>query len=222
MDNTITIDVEQLKSVTSASAILEYLFLHAINDMQGDTLVSSVDLLKMRVQDSAGVFFLRSALVSALHEVEKIGVGRFGKPLYGRETKFYWNTIGLQSIARLALGTEGIDDDMPKFEEEISTHFHRFNLRDHYEFVIELPEDLTHEEANRIGQLCIGLATPHYHHGSKPAIYVFALRNGLDFELVLPRDLTQSEAFRLSTFIEILPTNDDEFESNDDFDFEGF
>ncbi|MDN2483517.1 hypothetical protein [Vibrio agarivorans] len=207
-------DPKNLQSTTSNNHIIEEIFLHAINEVQGDLYSSNFDTLLIQLQKNSNRFILRSELVDALIELENIDVVRFGQNVFGMPVKIGWNDLGLRATAHIALGIEPKTIDLNSYNGITETHLHRFHLRCDLEFLIELPTDLTHDEAERIFQLCQGLSAPHHHHGTNLAVYVFPLREGHDFELTLPRDITETEIHRLKSFLESLPKTsfyEDEF-----------
>jgi len=130
----------------------------------------------------------------------------------GRYARIVWSAPMLE-IATCAVGQQRVPIECKdNFESNVEEMLlHRLNLRNDFEFSIELPVDLTSSESWRLGHLSKGLAHNPSSLNKKVEFYELPLREGVQIKFGVPNNLTFAEAERLDSFFIALPIEDDDY-----------
>lgn len=108
-----------------------------------------------------GYDFKRSAVIAAFRQLQEADCGRYVEGRHGYKSRFDWSvksmllrdTVdGKESVESV----EEIDDDFEEYESEMIEH--TYVLRPDLTIVLELPEDITPREAQRISQFIDSLS----------------------------------------------------------------
>ena len=106
--------------------------------------------------ENAGYQFNRSQLLAVFRALNDLGCGEFKVVRRGWPSRFEWST-GIISVGRAAIGEQqNVEQIEAVAEEEIDAEFnwltHTFHLRPNVEVELELPMDLSPNEARRLTQ----------------------------------------------------------------------
>ncbi|HAD82794.1 MAG: hypothetical protein A2509_07425 [Candidatus Edwardsbacteria bacterium RIFOXYD12_FULL_50_11] len=97
----------------------------------------------------------RSQVIELLKELENIGCGEFVAGRHGWPSRFVWN-VGMISVGKIARGesqeAEELPEEIETQEEDIEMIAHAYFLRANMQIEIELPDNLTKSEANRMAE----------------------------------------------------------------------
>ncbi|UTV30811.1 hypothetical protein [Photobacterium atrarenae] len=198
---------KSLISLTEDNSVVYEILDYIYQERVVNRAETNVSRLVTQLNRYNGSDMSRRQIISAFRQMEECGAGRLIKGAHGHPTRFSWADIGMIQIANIALAyDEDIVELFPSVEVNHETYVHTLQLRHGYDFEIELPTDLTADEAERIASviqgLCIELDRDNLR---KVRVYDLPLRKGFDYELELPLDLTWMESIRLSDFIRTLP-----------------
>jgi hypothetical protein len=139
------------RSLPAAQAMLDY-----FASFQRNRSVSKVDNVVWNLQQN-GHDVSRADVVSVFKELEQIGCGRYVPGRWSHPSRFEWST-NLSEVGKAASGEDTTVDKLPQEEitseaasdEEPDMITHPFQLRRNLRIVLELPHDLTGDEAQRI------------------------------------------------------------------------
>ncbi|WP_127475145.1 hypothetical protein [Sulfurivermis fontis] len=145
---------EDLKDLYGKSEVAKA-FLDHMASRQRAQSETKVDRI-LRVLNDEGFEFSRGDIVDLFQKLEEIECGQFVVGRHGWPSRFVWNASSL-TVSRMASG-EGPElteieeneeaEELPEEEEELLTH--TFNLRPDLTITIDLPQDLTAKEAERL------------------------------------------------------------------------
>src|SRR5207253_721442 len=91
----------------------------------------------------------RSDMIEVFRKLEELGCGRYVEGRHGHPSRFAWS-IGLVGVGRISSGESQSIEAMETEEELPETLTHTFHLRVDCPITIELPLDLTTQEAERL------------------------------------------------------------------------
>ena len=147
------VDIESLQVLYRKSPVAQFFFDHAASrgKNQVETKVDSV----LRLCKEEGIEASRREVVALFKEMDRAACGQFIIGRKGWPSRFHWKT----SIIEVGHAVTGEDDHQIEVEEgreagderngEIDDLIHTFFLRPGLRVQVELPEDLTQEEAAR-------------------------------------------------------------------------
>jgi hypothetical protein len=145
------VDIPALKQLYQSDRVVR-LILDLIAQRQrnqGETKVERVQHLLL----CDGKDVSRGDIIEAFRSLEKLGVGQFVTGRRGWSSRFVWS-VGMVSVGRAAAGersdVEQIPEETGHEEENDSTLSHTYNLRADVAVTIDLPTDLTRNEAERL------------------------------------------------------------------------
>lgn len=93
--------------------------------------------------------------IAAFRKLEECGCGQYIVGRHGWPSRFVWSVSSL-SACQAARGMGDSVDPLPETDDEIETEIeldaitHYLRLRDDFEIELQLPDDLTQREADRI------------------------------------------------------------------------
>ncbi|MEZ6058509.1 MAG: hypothetical protein R3C01_17545 [Planctomycetaceae bacterium] len=145
------VDVSQLKQLYTDNPTAQAFFDHAAQRRRNrwETTVERT-IQNLTDEDSAPT---RADVVSLFKRLADIGCRQFIVGRHNHRSRFSWETE-LTALARLAAGEpqelEPVDEAQEEEAEDDWLLTHRYHLREDYEMQIDLPYDLTKEEAGRL------------------------------------------------------------------------
>lgn len=211
-------------------AILEH-FAQRVNN-------SNMNLVK-RIQvllKGKGVVFSWREFIAAFRLLQEAGCGTFVKGSRGYSSRFYWEVKSRQALSHALEASDEQDDEEDEEEEDseeddedfeedgavedellldpdVISIRHSFVLRVDLKVFLQLPPNLTRNEANRLAQFTetLSFADPYgdepdeaYEYDDDEIMHTYELRQLLRVTLRLPENLTPHEASRLADFIRVL------------------
>jgi hypothetical protein len=139
------------RSQAAARAMLDY-----FASFQRNRSVSKVDNVVWNLQQNSHDVS-RGDVVSVFKELEGVGCGKYVPGRWSHPSRFEWST-NLSEVGKAASGEDTTVEKLP--QEEITSEAtaddepdmitHPFQLRRNLRIVLELPHDLTADEAQRI------------------------------------------------------------------------
>ena len=148
-----SVDIEAIKSLYVSSeparAILDY-----FASRRNDSTISKIDRIQ-KVLIQQGVSLDRRHIVEFFRSLEAAGCGRFISGRKGHPSRFEW-AAGLVSVGKAASGevaeVEAVDEELEAEDDDPDegTITHSFVLRPGLSVTLDLPNDLTPIEAQRL------------------------------------------------------------------------
>lgn len=152
-------NTERLRELVSRDSCARA-FLELAARRQRNQSVTNVERALTNLQN-AGHDFSRSQLIAVFRALEEAGCGEFKAGRRGWPSRFEW-TAEIISVGRAAIG-EQEDIEAIEFghqdqtDEELDWLAHTFHLRPNVEIELELPMDLSPNEAARLSQFIAAL-----------------------------------------------------------------
>lgn len=105
--------------------------------------------------EKAGTLVQKSEVIAAFKGLEDCGCGQYVVGRHGRSSRFVWAFSSLETC-QAAQGKRESVEPLPETDDDIETDAeldavtHCLRLRDDFSLELELPEDLTQREAERL------------------------------------------------------------------------
>lgn len=151
------VDIKKLKGLYAKNVIAKAAFDYFATRQNNATL-TKVERLEIRLHQ-AGHEFSHKDVITFLKEIEKAGCGRFVIGRRGQPSRFEWD-VQVISVAKAAKGEEvavaRLEPGMPEPQEDDDVPAgvlrHPYRLRQDLTVNLELPGDLTSQEALRLAE----------------------------------------------------------------------
>lgn len=220
-----SINRQSLIHLTRTDSLAESFFRYLIGHYENNMTELKVERTARRLQkgDWHDDKVSKRSLVRLFKQLEELGCGRH---VSGKNSRFVWKKKNMLDVARIALGEEdedffddeldlenadfdGFDDFLEEEAESTDAELlsHAYVLRKALTLEFDLPADLSHEEASRLGYFVKALAWNEAgeQEASSVEYHELRLREDVTVELELPVNLQYLEADRLSAFFDTLP-----------------
>lgn len=147
-----SVDIEMIRGLYASDEIARFFF-DQWAERQKNSWTSTVDHL-LHVARIEGTPFGRGEVVRFLKSLQEAGCGTFRAGRRGAKSRIEWG-VSLISVGRAASGedleVEAVPEDTPETEEADAPLLrHEFQLRPEMRISVELPTNLTAEEARRL------------------------------------------------------------------------
>lgn len=147
--------VSALQQLNKANPVAHAIFTYWADGNESAD-VSDVDKILNGIPNG----YSRMQIIATLREIQRFGVGQFVAGRRGQPSRFEFQVTS-SSVGQSALGIGELDDNIGSFvshkrrrvaNNSIPTHINEleFPLREGYTIRLELPDDLTPSEANRL------------------------------------------------------------------------
>lgn len=145
------VNIAGLRSFYRDSQFARAFLDHAANreNKQSETTVERA----LTILKEQGIEAVRGDAVEMFKRFEDLGCGKFVSGRRGKQSRFAWSA-SIVSVGRAAVGEQQVvaaipetDEDRDEADEVLS---HSYHLRPDYAVALELPADLTTQEAKRL------------------------------------------------------------------------
>jgi hypothetical protein len=145
-------DIAALKELYKTHEAVRLILDHAAKRQrnQGETKVERIQHV---LRDHEGHDVSRGDIIDAFRKLDELGVGQFITGRRGWSSRFVWSA-GMVSVGRAAAGEQSEVEQIPEETgnggENDNLLSHTYNLRVDLPVTIDLPTDLTRDEAERL------------------------------------------------------------------------
>lgn len=147
------LDIAKLKELYNSNTVAQRFLEHAASRKRNQSETNVDRALQILCNDGHEVN--RQQLISAFKSLEDCGCGEFVAGRRGWPSRFVWST-GMISVGRAAAGeqeeVEQFAEETADVEPDYNWLTHSFHLRPDVTLEIELPADLSPQEAQRIAR----------------------------------------------------------------------
>lgn len=145
------VNIEGLRSLYKSNAIATSFLDHAAQ-RERDRGETSVERAQTILRDE-GTEASRGDVVALYQQLERLGCGKFIVGRWNKHSRFSWS-VSIVSVGKAAAGEQQfvaeIPETPPESEEHSESLSHTYHLRPETSITIELPVDLTAQEAERL------------------------------------------------------------------------
>jgi len=147
------VDLEKLKRFYNSDTVAQRFLEHAASRQRNQSKTNVDRALQILRNDGHDV--TRRQIISVFQSLEDCGCGQFVKGVRGWPSRFVWSTAMI-SVGRAATGeqeeVEQLAEEMTEPAVEHDWITHSFHLRPDLTLELDLPADLTAQEATRIAR----------------------------------------------------------------------
>lgn len=144
-------DIEKLKRAHRDNEAVKAICGHMAAREKNQTETKTSRLLQLLENDHANIG--RSALIAGFRLLEEVGCGKYVEGRRGWPSRFVWS-VKSRLVQLAAQGERSLDEDTTDTDTDSTDDLveHSFYLRPGILTTIELPEDLSWQEAKRLAQ----------------------------------------------------------------------